>query len=597
MVWIILSWIYITVTSFLIGCLLTFLVRKIFKVQVKETLHFSIVCINGFLLSSFILSAWALFYRVDLLANIFLLFLALLSFFINKTEITGLLKVYLDSVKKTSKLILFFFFLFVLVMACISFMPSSHADDSGCFSPLIKWTQEYKAVPGIANLDARFGYNSTWFVLQAAYGFAFLKAGLFNDLNGLLFLIVFIYSLQAIDKLIKGESSFLNYLKSLFFLPVLFIYPGFSHDIMLYSIQFFTSPTYDIPVTFILWILFFLFLELKELKASLSGSIKPYLIILYSAYLITIKLNAVPVVIIAMFILIRLVKEKNFRNALKATGLCVLIAIPWVAKTVISCGYLIFPFAELDVLDVQWKLTARAVLYIENSVMIYAIDPSIFGSAKFANDQGFFSSPVGEWFPVWYGQQNYINTIIFFLMIVSGLAWIAIASIHFIKHKTGFLKKYTIEIIFALTILAGILLWFTKGPAFRYGYGYILFFCMLSLARVIWYFTKEFHSAYTGLIFLAYIFYALVYYGINMRDQVAQNFFKDAPPIISPEYTRHELGGGKFINVVKEPACGNAPLPSSAKYVYDFLRPVYRGRTIEEGFINQRPAKEFKIGK
>ena len=597
MVWIILTWIYITITSFLIGCLFTFLIRKIFKIQLKESLHFSLVCINGFLLSSFLLSVWAIFYRINLEANIFLLCLAILSYFINRTEIAGLLRTYAEQARKTSKTILFFFFLFVLVMACISYVPSSHADDSGCFSPLIKWAQEYKAVPGIANLDARFGYNSNWFMLQAAYGFAFLKAGLFNDLNGLLFLIVFIYSLQAIDKLLKGESSFLNYVKALFFLPVLFIYPGFSHEIMLYSVQFFTSPTYDIPVTFILWILFFLFLELKELKGPYSASVRPYLIIFYSAFLITIKLNAVPVVVIAIFLLIRLVKEKNFWNAAKATGICMLIGIPWVAKTVISCGYLVFPFAELDLFNVDWKLTAHAVLYIENSVMIYAIDPSVFGSTSFSNDDGFFSVPVKQWFPVWFREQNYINTVIFFLTITSLLGWIMMAVNQVIKDKTAFLKKYSIEIVLAITILAGLLLWFMRGPAFRYGYGYILFVCIISIARVIYYFTREYNAAYAGLTILCYIFYSLVYYGMTMREQVAENLFRKAPAIISPEYVRHEFGEGKFINVVKEPACGNAPLPASAKYVFDVLRPIYRGKTIEEGFLNQRPAEEYKIGK
>lgn len=597
MIWIILSWVYITVISFLIGCLFTRLVRKVFKVQLKETLHFSFVCLNGFLFTSFIISAWLLIYKVDLLANIFLLLLALLSLFLNKREITGLLKSYSTDIKKTSKAIWFFFLLFVFVMACISYMPSSHADDSGCFSPIIKWIQEYGTVPGIANLDARLGYNSTWFDLQALFGFAFLKAGLFNDLNGLLFLYILLYSLHAIDKMLKGESSFINYFKALFFLPVLFIYFGFSHDIMLYSIQFFTSPTYDIPVTFILWMLFFLFLDLKELKTPFSASVRPYFVILYSAYLITVKLNAAPVVIIAVFILAVLLKEKKYRNALIAMCLCVCIAAPWIIKTVVSCGYIIFPFVEIDVLNVDWKLTPRAVLYIESSVMTWAIDPNLYGSASLLNDKGHFSATIKEWFPVWFSQQNYINTIIFITSIFSGLAWLIIGVIRFLKSKKNFFQLHAIDIVFALTILAGILLWFTKGPAPRYGYGYLLFLCMLSLSRLVYFFTKEYHSGYTGTFILTYVFYSLVYYGIKIHEPLAQTLFKKSPAIISPEFSRHELGEGKYINVVKEPACGNAPLPSSPGYVYEFLQPVYRGKTIKEGFINQRPAEEYKIGK
>ena len=121
------------------------------------------------------------------------------------------------------------------------------------------------------------------------------------------------------------------------------------------------------------------------------------------------------------------------------------------------------------------------------------------------------------------------------------------------------------------------------------------FLCMLGLSRVIYFFTKEYHSGYVGTIILAYVFYSLVYYAIKIHEPVAQTLFKKPPPITSPEYTRNELGEGKYINVVKEPACGNAPLPSSPGYVYEFLQPVYRGKTIKEGFINQRPAEEYKI--
>jgi hypothetical protein len=257
----------------------------------------------------------------------------------------------------------------------------------------------------------------------------------------------------------------------------------------------------------------------------------------------------------------------------------------------------LFPFVELDLLNVDWKLTNRAVLYIENSVMSWAIDPNLYGSTTTSNDKTFFSIPVREWFPVWFIQQNYINSVIFFTVIACGIGWLIAGISKLIKHKINFFRKHGIEIVLAITILAGIVLWFTKGPAFRYGYAYLLFLCMISISRFVYYFVKEYHSAYTGTFILAYIFYALVYYGVYMHEPFLKTFFKNAPAIVSPEYVRHDLGEGKHINVVEEPACGNAPLPSSARYVYEFLKPAYRGKTIEEGFINQRPPEEYEIGK
>jgi hypothetical protein len=469
-------------------------------------------------------------------------------------------------------------------MAAVSYMPSSHADDSGAFSPLIKWIQEYGTVPGIANLDARFGYNSSWFILQALYGFAFLKVGYFNDLNGLLFLYLLLYSFQGIDGLLKGHTSFINYLRSFFFLPVVFLYFGFSHDIILYSIQFFTSPTYDIPVTFIMWIVFFMFLGLKEVKGAVGTSIYPYLIVLYIAYLITVKLNAVPLILLGFFILWNLVLNKHYNNTIV---LCVggaVIIIPWVAKTIISCGYILFPFAELDILNVDWKLPKESVMYIENSVITWAIDPDVYGGPDFTSSTKHFSVPIKEWFPVWYSHINYINSIIFFAALMVTVYFLGWLVWQVVKNKWHFFSKYSTEVILLLTLLAGIGLWFTKGPLFRYGYGYLVFYCIFALSLFIFYFLRDFRSEYIGIAVLVYFTYAVVYYHDNLWGPVRKTFGALPRKREAPEYVRSNSDRGHFINVVKGDACDNAPVPCSPGFVYEYLRAEYRGATIKEGF-------------
>ncbi|HZG25479.1 MAG TPA: hypothetical protein VEZ17_12900, partial [Chitinophagaceae bacterium] len=406
---------------------------------------------------SILVSIFSLVYKVALLANIFALALAILSYAINKKNFHDAIKQYLGEIKKSSKLTVFFFIYFVLVMAAISYMPSSNADDLGCFSPLIKWTQEYGTVPGLANLDPRFGYNSSWFGLQSLFGFSFLNLGLFNDLNSLLFLYILIYVLNNVNLLLRGQSDFLTYFKSFFFLPVLPMYFGFKDDIILYSVQFFTNPTYDIPVTYGMWIVFFLFMELVSRKGKYGDALNVYLIIIFSAWLVTVKLNAVPLVLITVFLLGKLLYEKRFKNVAWIVCIGLAIIAPWMYKTVISCGYLIFPFEEIDVLKVDWKVPARAVLYIENSITTWAIDPDKYGSHEFASEREHFSAPLSEWFPIWYQRQNYINTVIFFSAIVMTFALIVTAIVQLIRRKMHLLSANIVYLVLVMTLIAGIL--------------------------------------------------------------------------------------------------------------------------------------------
>ncbi|MEJ7739651.1 MAG: hypothetical protein WKF97_19675 [Chitinophagaceae bacterium] len=517
------------------------------------------------------------------MANVFTLLLAVLSYIIYKKNIYQALREYLNEIKSASKLTWLFFVFFVVVMAAISYIPSSNADDIGCFSPLIKWIQEYGTVKGLANLDPRFGYNSSWFGLQSLFGFAFLNIGLFNDLNSLLFLYMLIYALKNINLLLQGQSDFLTYFKSLFFLPVLPMYFGFEHDMMLYSIQFFTNSTYDIPVTYGMWMVFFLFLELNTKKEKYIDSLNTYLIIIYSAWLVTVKLNAVPLIIITTFLLGTLMYNRKYKHVAIITGMGLAIIAPWMFKTVLSCGYLIFPFEEINLLDVDWKLSERAVVFIENSITTWAIDPEKYGSREFATDRVHFSVPLSEWFPIWYGRQNYINTIIFFSTIAITIAFISFAVIQVTRQRRHFFSTNGIYQVFILTIIAGAFLWFFKGPLFRYGYGYLLFYCMFGLTMFVYYFLKDFHAAYLGIFILAYIFYTGVYYADFVQTYCSEHLIKGAPGITVPAYKKEPFDKGTVIHIV-ESGCGNAPLPASPGFVYTILRPALRGKSIKEGF-------------
>jgi hypothetical protein len=264
------------------------------------------------------------------------------------------------------------------------------------------------------------------------------------------------------------------------------------------------------------------------------------------------------------------------------------IIIPWMAKTIISCGYILFPFAEIDIMNVDWKLPKESVMYIENSVITWAIDPDVYGGADFTSSTKHFSVPIREWFPVWYSHINYINSIIFFTALGSTFYFVGWLVWQFLKNKLYFFLKYSVEIILLLTMLAGMLLWFTKGPLFRYGYGYLVFYCIFALTLFIFYFLKDFRSEYIGIAILVYLTYAGVYYHDNLWGAIRKTIASLPQKREIAEYEKLNSDRGYIIYVAKGDACDNAPVPCSPAFVYEYLMPEYRGTTIQEGFRSRR---------
>lgn len=187
MVYILFTWIYITAISYSIGSFVHSGINRFNGSKDQGISNFSLVCISGMLTSLFISTLLCLFMPLAVIASGILLFIAVLCAFLNWKNLRRQWKITKSDSGNTPIVLWILFMIFLVVFCYISTEPSSHHDDGLYYSTSIKWLQEYGTVKGLANLNPRIGFNSSWLILQAIYGFAFLKAGLFNDLNGLLY--------------------------------------------------------------------------------------------------------------------------------------------------------------------------------------------------------------------------------------------------------------------------------------------------------------------------------------------------------------------------------------------------------------------------
>ncbi len=276
MLLIILSWIYICFIFFSLGLVCISFIEKVVSWQVKtatdntEVWPAVFLLIGGMILTAVIASVYSLFQPLSYAANIVLLILSLLCLFLKKGKAVSYFKYYKSQVTITWLPLTALYIAFVFILAYLSAQQSSHYDDGLYYSTSIKWIEEYGTVKGLANINPRIGFNSTWHLLHAIFSFHYLHSGNFNDLNGLLILIALVYSLGGLNKLLNHHYHVITVIRAFFLFPLLAFHFGASHDFIFYNINSLSSSSADIAVCLLLWIGIIWVFELDFIRSEIS---------------------------------------------------------------------------------------------------------------------------------------------------------------------------------------------------------------------------------------------------------------------------------------------------------------------------------------
>lgn len=207
----------------------------------------------------------------------------------------------------------------------------------------IRWNEEYAVVPGVANLDDRFGFNSNYFLLSAIFSFRFLLGEAIYPLQPLVVTVVgcwVLYELFISKYEVKRVIILLSYIL-LFWV----------------SIYFLGNTSTDILPNFIVfYIIARIVLYPKLLKTNcLIGVVLPVL-------LLTCKLSFFPIGLISIYLLYNLFKEKKYKVISFVVIAGLFILIPWLIRNVVVSGYLIYPFYQIDLFSFDWKVPREVAI-------------------------------------------------------------------------------------------------------------------------------------------------------------------------------------------------------------------------------------------
>ena len=335
MIIILASWIFILVNCYLFGFALN---QFIFKQKA-----ISVTIIIGIVAITILSSIASFFWPLDR------------SFLFDITFISGFyLVIYFKEIKlqlfNIKNEFLTFKNIVILILSAVLFAAYSSGysninDDGLYYTQTIMWLREYGLVHGISNLHLSLGLSSSWHVFQAVFSFSD-KVNL-NDVNGFL---MFVFTLFVIEKSTNKNINILLYFQ--YFL------------VLVISIPFYSAPNPDFAIIVFTAIAIQLFLTSKNRYHY-------PVILLISVFCFTVKISAITVSVLAVFVLFKLLKNTNFKLQSKLYILLFLLLSIHVSKNIYQTAYPLYPYKILSV-NADWKTPEALVNYFTNGVKTWS---------------------------------------------------------------------------------------------------------------------------------------------------------------------------------------------------------------------------------
>lgn len=549
-----LAWIYVTLLCWMWGMLFFLSVKKIIKADLHVP-HLSFICITGLATITIIAGILSLFiplgnWWVQLLfiAPCIILFLRRDSRYFFNAPKKEFLNVHL-----LSAILLFACFLLLLVMSTWTII---HPDTLGYHAQTIQWIEKYKAVPGLVHLHFRFGLQGLWFVDCALFGFSFFgKEGL-TFLNSTVLVWFFIFIINRINYNFFREGKKLF---GLLWIALLFLTMWSYTQVRLTATS--ASPDF-IATLFVFTILYLLFQQ--------TGIDDWLLPVFLSIIAVTIKLSATPVLLTAIPAAIIFLKSRKIKLLMALAIISTVSFFPFIARNIISSGYVVFPSTAIDLANVDWKYNQELTIREKNYITAYAKRPGV--ETKDEIDSAAKMTP-SEWMPGWWSHRSIADKIILCLFVLSFLA--ALFSL------TKILRSGFVAIFILLTMLTGIIFWFVNAPDPRFGFGQILGFIAIVAYLILQ--EKELAVKRSILSGVLVVFTVLVvaYTGYRFINFFNKDQLLSPLGIEKALYKTFECDGLKFNSPIDNDDFGTIPIPCTDLNCENFSP---RGNKITDGF-------------
>lgn len=394
-----------------------------------------------------------------------------------------------------------------LVLVAFSCVVPYNEDSAGYHYLSILWSEKFRIIPGLANLSAKYGTHSSFFVLSAAYSFSGIIGHAIYPLNFVIFPVFCIWLLY---------KSFITHDASKYFLWLMLLV------LFRYLLVNIASPSPDTLSTVLLFYILYTFIQRNRKEKS-----QVLIILAFTA--VILKLNTIMILLLVLYILLQTPKS----NIAVAFVAGIFIFVPWLTRSVFISGYPLFPSTYFNFFDVDWKVPA-AIAEAEKTHITMA--PRLLGEDFLQLKK---LSPL-QWVPEWYmklWKHNLVNAVLVSAALISPLFWLI----------SGFRRSDRIKWIIYITCYIAVWFWILTSPDIRFGIVFKLFCiflpisCILVKVRV----TRFSEFAGTCVMVIACAYYMMIGYSKIPKEFISENFF--LPPRDEWYYKNNDIKSFRYI--------------------------------------------------
>ena len=553
---VIVIWLYIGITTFIIGYgVLRVITRHLPYCTLNADAYFMCGLVSVTVYAQF----FSLFSGVGLAANLVLCVLCALIILVNRKAFAETVRLMVFSTEETfsrfvfgAVLVLFFIFAYGASRGMI------HYDTGLYHAQSIRWIEEYGAVRGLGNLHCRLAYNSSSFALSALYSMAFLGGPSFHCAAGWLSFLLAVVCLSI------GKSLRAGRIRTSDFARVMCVY---------YLVNIFDEMISPASDYFMVLVAFYIVIRWLDLSERGEKTILPYaLLCVLGVFLMTVKLSAALILLLTVYPTCRLTGEKRWGETGAYLGLGILTALPFFIRNVVISGWLVYPFTQIDLFDVVWKIPRGLADYDAREIQVWG---------RGYTDVAQFDMPVREWLPGWFGTLAGSDKV-FVLAAVAAVAVLLAEAAYLIwrKHKeyraslTDSVARERVMspalFLAQATVAASFLFWLCTSPLIRYGCVWVYLTAAVvfgGLYEAVMRFADGGWRMASGRTVSALIVLLLIYKGAALARETA-GFYVNDYWLVQKDYDNYEtrpyeIAGVTFYCPIAGDQVGYSSFPSS----------------------------------
>jgi hypothetical protein len=452
-----LAWMYISFICLIWGNMLLDGMKKIAGLQISYEVP--VICMAGLSITGTLALYLSLFVPLDWKPHLVVILPAIIYCFLpdKRTQVLEQINSVIHSFAVPGYCLLAIGFLMLLAIGSYNI---THLDTLNYHAQSIQWLERYKAVPGLVHLKLQLGFQSLWFAGEAIFSPAtsFLKPTAFF-LNGAVLCWYFIFVVSRISPAPGKQPRFESKTGNKRWGWVLLL----SYTMISWMQVRLTAASASPDFIVSLYILAAIYLYIQSGTGNNYLGYQLLVSILFCCTAFVIKLSAIAILILALMILIRFIKGRQFKLFFLAIAIFSVVIIPFLARNVISTGYPLYPSSIGNVFHVDWKLSEQNLGRLQQYITEYA---KLSSSANLETQT--LQIPFSSWFSPWWGHLAIVERVLLF-SILAGIVF----NLIFLKSFIAYLRQ-TILWQVLMVVSGGILLWFVQAPDLRFGTGYLI---------------------------------------------------------------------------------------------------------------------------